>query len=376
MDEATIPQNSFYASLQRLEQLAKGQAAQAPADPNVIVEKMNKGLPLTDAEQELVKAQICTGSGNEPQSWPGGDPTHYGEGWTDNIRPDGTDYNQRAGVRKSIMEKVAKGIPLTVEELALLKSDIDSGGIQPQGQPMDKGVQPEPEKEHPAMDKSMAAAAQQSQTLQKGFEVSEFLHELAKSFHEGLIGLEARTEARLQALAEHNTGTLQQFANQQGEFNKSLADAVVNIGHGLSGTIQQVEQVAQQPMAAPRSQMIARPQQVQQPMMKAQLFGGPLQQPMMVPQPQIPPGYQLSGPQPQFPPQQQQFMPRQFGGPMDPQQQLMMKSGPDEMVLGHMTEMCKSGNLNPLDVIKYEATGEIHPALLNQIQARMAGGGQ
>jgi hypothetical protein len=387
---ATIEQSAFYQSLQKLEALAKSnvaapaappaqQSVQQPpvapqpvADPQaavqaqvtagIITEKLSKGMPLTDEEQALVKAQICTGSGNEPQSWPGGTPTHHGDGWTDDIKPDGTDYNQR-GVRKSIMEKVAKGIPLEVHELQLLHGDISKSADPAQQQATSQAPAAAPQapvaapQQPQQLDKSFQETAQQSQTLRQGVEVSEFLAELTKAVGAGFEGLEARTNARIE-----------EFAGRQGEFNKSLADAVVNIGRGFTSVSQQVDQVAQLPVGAPRSQMVAQPQQVPQQQQMAKAFGGQMgggiaQQPMLQ---QFPAGYTPSGPQPQF--AQRSF------GPQTGQQTLPGTVGrPDPMILNQMTELAKSGTISGLEVIKYESTGDINPALLQQIQTRMSG---
>jgi hypothetical protein len=373
----TIEESAFYQSLQKLEALAKSNTAAPPAQPQppqqpavpqdaagIILEKMSKGMPLTDEEQALVKSQICTGSGNEPQSWPGGDPTHYGEGWTDDIKPDGTDYNQR-GVRKSIMEKVAKGIPLEMHELQLLQGDITKSNEPAPQQPEVPQTPQAPQGQQ--LDKSFQQAAQESETLRQGVEVSEFLSELAKAVGAGFEGLEARTNARIEALGQAMLGTQQEFAGRQGEFNKSLADAVVNIGRGFTSVSSQVEQVAQMPVAPPRSQMVAQPQPQQQQMAKAfggALGGGIAQQPQQ-PMTQFPPGYTPSGPQPMF---AQRF------GPQDGQQMLPGTVGrPDPMVLNQMTELAKSGSISGLEVIKYETTGDINPALMQQIQNRMSG---
>jgi len=326
-NEATIQRESFYKSLAKLETLAK--------------------------------SQICTGPNSEVKTWAGGDSSDVpGDGpGADKIKEDGTDYNERSGgknVRKSIREKVKKGLPLSVQELALLKSDIEAaemnkagmggmgGGAGGMGKPPmpvgkskdaddddddddDKGKGGGPPwmmgKDDDAK-KSFSGAAQHSETIQKGVEVSEFLSELAKAFGEGLQGIEARTHAVVENMAQQLFGTLTQFASEQGEFNKSLAEAVANIGYGVAGNMEQVEQVAQMPAGGPRSQL-------------AVVQGGG-----------------------------QGFVNKSFGGPAggEPIQKAQ--------VLDVMQDMLEKGQVTPLDIIKFDTTGELRPDLGQKVMAK------
>lgn len=305
--EATITGEAFYKSLAQLEALAGNQQPQ----------------------QDLNKSQICTGGDSDPGEWAGSSWTEVpGNGpGADKIKPDGTDYNERA-MRKSIQEKVSKGLPLTADELALLKSDLDKGDM---GAHVEKASRKDDDKENfgREMDKSIEGAVHQSETLQKGIEVSDFLAELAKAFSYGLQGLEARTEARLAAVEKSMTDTLAQFAGEQGEFNKSLAEAVVNIGHGVSGAITTAEQAAQVPVGAPKSHL--------------QVVNGGGQPGIM----------------------NKSFAPGQGG-------EQISKS----MMLGAMTDMLEKGQINPVDVIKFDTTGDINPALQAQVVNHIQAGGR
>ncbi len=161
------------------------------------------------------------------------------------------------------------------------------------------------------MGKSLAGAVSENETLRKGIEVSEFLAEFAKSFAIGLQGTEARITRNVigQVL-----GALNEFTGSQANFNKSLAEAVVSIGHGINGTIQQAEQVAQAPAGPPKSQLRAMPQQ--QPGNVNVLQKGQQQ------------GNQLSKAQ----------------------------------ILDQMSDLVVKGKLNSLEVIKYESTNQMSPA--------------
>lgn len=314
--EATITGESFYKSLAQLEALAG----------------------ISQNEQNLEKSQICTGGDSDPGTWAGSSWENVpGNGpGADKIKEDGTDYNERS-VRKSIQEKVAKGIPLSANELALLKSDLDKGDINKSDDKdaddkhgdMDKSkVSDDDDKEKFGRDmgKSIEGAVAQSETLQKGIEVSTFLSELAKAFGHGLAGLEARMEARLSNVRNETVGTLAQFAQEQGEFNKSLAEAVVNIGHGVGNAISTAEQAAATPVGAPKSHL------------------------------QVVAGGQVMN---------KSFAPGQGG-------EQISKS----MMLAEMTDMLEKGQINPLDVVKYDTTGDINPALQQQVISRIQAGGR
>lgn len=338
-NEATITQESFYKSLSKLEALAGvGQQTSTPTavDPNVvaaITEKMSKGIALEPAEQELIKSQICTGPNSERTSWPGGqssDVPGNGPG-ADKIKPDGTDYNER-GMRKSIQEKVEKGIPLSADELALLKSDLDKGDMPGT---MGKAADDDKDKEKAGYDmgKSLPQAVQQSEPLKKGIEVSVFLAEFAKAMGSGFEGIEARLQGRIDQVGQALYDSLTGFASEQGEFNKSLAQGVVNIGHGVAGSIQQVQQVAEMPAQAPRSQQL-----------------------------QIIDGGQ----------QGQPFVQKSFSGQQG--QEGISKS----MVADCLGDMIQKGEqgVTPLEVIKFDTTGELRPDLQQRVMQRIQGAGR
>lgn len=305
-----ITQSDFFKSLERLEALAGG-------------------------GDDMTKGQIVTGGNSEPSSWPGGEKEEYGEGWEGQVHigEDGTDY-KAAKLRKSIMEKVAKGIPLSPNEVALLKSDMDKaqpfeGKESPEEEAAEalaerrgKGKEKDEDDEEKPFGKSFADAAGESDTIQKGIEVSDFLAEFAKSFGMGLGHLEQTITDRV---TQNVMGAIQQFAGEQGEFNKSLAEAVVNIGHGLAGYIQHETAVAEEPAGPPVSQL--RP---------------------------IPGGQQG---------QVQVMNKSQGGSPFE----RMDKS----QILDHMTSLVEKGNLNPLEVVKFESTGEMHPATQEKLVKSM-----
>lgn len=342
MTTQRIPGSDFFKSLGRLEALAHGGTDEQPGD--------------------MSKAQLFhTPSNSEQTTWPGGEKSDIGNKWNDSIGADGTDYHP---ARKSIAEKALKGLPLSPEEIAILKSDIEHSVIK--GQECDEGEHGEPdeddkkgkkkamkklakefarkamegagkqmafkahdpekpdpdEKEEKAMPpmpggvaKSFGGAVQDSETMQKGIELSPFLADLVKAFGVGLEGVQGHTTALVEQatnamLKQIGTYLDNRFA-EQGEFNKSLADAIVNIGHGVAGNLEQTNQMAQGPAGAPKSQLRAIPGGIQ-PVEKS--FAGP-------------------------------------GG------ESLTKS----QKLDVMVDLVEKGQINSLEVCKYETTGQLRP---------------
>lgn len=312
-----ITEQDFFKSLARLEALAKG-------------------------SDDMNKSQICTGGNSEVQSWPGGNKESVpqtGEG----VGADQDGEYNAGKARKSIAEKVMKGQPLSADEYALLKSDLDGinksqdkdeddkGGKDRDAKGEKPGEDDEDEDEKDEgkgppmppmafggkeMGKSMAQAAQENETIQKGIEVSDFLMELTKSFALGLESVVAR-------VMNHVDQRLGQFATEQGDFNKALGEAVVNIGHGLGAVNKSVETTGNAPAAGPKSQMRAIPGGVQ-----------PLQKGM--------------------------------GNPMEG----LTKA----QILDTMTGMMEKGQCSTLDVVKFETTGDLNPAIRDQLVKSLSGG--
>jgi hypothetical protein len=308
-EQATIPGSEFFKSLGKLEALAKGQ------DP-----------------EDLEKAQLFHTSSSERREWPGGKKHDIGNKWDDSIGTDGTDYKE---ARKSVADKVLKGEPLTADDIALLKSDAEAAEksmAKGEGQEVeDGGGKGAPGKEGQEVGKSLA---EENDTLQKGIEMSPFLAEMVKAIDSRFQMVEQRQNDQVVKAANgilENLGEYleSRFATQE-EFNKSLAEVVSGIGHGLHANIQQTAEMAQAPAGAPKSTLRAVDGGVQ-PIEKS--FGG------------------------------------EPGGGEDIQK---------SQVLSAMTDMVEKGNLNPLEVTKYETTNQIRPDLLQKITAdiKAAGNGQ
>lgn len=302
-DEPTIDTSEFFKSLGKLEALAKGDAT----------------------EEDVEKSQLFHTSGNSKRgTWPGGDTKKIGNKWDDSIGSDGTDYK---AARKAIAEKVMKGEALTPTDIEILKSDqVDKGEGQ---EAVNKAKDDDEEKF--GKDKAVKSLTEGNEQLTAQIEMSPFLSEFAKAFDERLNMLEERTNDQVvkaaNAMLEHMGEYLEKRFDKQGEFNKSLAEVVSGIGHGLSTNIQQTAEMAQAPVAAPKSTLRAIPGGVK-PLEKSFEGGG---------------------------------------------------EGNDTItksqVLGAMSDMVEKGSLNPLEVIKYENTDQIRPELLSHVTQTLTAAG-
>lgn len=318
--KVTIPGEDFFKSLGKLEALA------------------GREQPEGD---DLNKAQLFhTPSDSERTSWPGGAKKDIGNSWDDSIGKDGTDYHP---ARKAIAEKALKGIPLAPEELAILKGDLEQSISKGEGQEVE-GRNPTPgpkgegreiakgndddddDKEkydkEKMFGKSLEAMAQESPTVQQGIEVSTFLAEFAKAFGSKMDQIEKGLSSRVTDAANHILeqvgGYMDTRFEEQGDFNKSLANAIVNIGHGVAGNIEQTIEQGEQPAGPPKSQLRSLP-------------GG------------------------------QQVLQKSFDGAPGGEQ--LSKS----QITDAMTDMVIKGNLNALEVSKFDMTGELRPDIQDRI---------
>jgi hypothetical protein len=231
---------------------------------DALLKSMEQLENLTEGKEvDLEKSQICTGPGSEPKKWPGGTKVEEGNNWTDSIQPNGTDYNGSAKTRKSIMDKVEKGVPLTVEDIAFLKGDIDKANDINKSKEEDEKKKKEEEaakyakeeeaKKSACMGKSVEKAIENNETLQKSFEVSDFLSEFSKSFSDGIQGVEARNNESINKVYE----AIGAMASLQENFNKSLAEGIASIGHGMATLMDNQEAVAAAPARGPKSESAA-----------------------------------------------------------------------------------------------------------------------
>jgi hypothetical protein len=345
----SMENREFQAALTRLESMAKGQLYHTPND-------------------------------SDPGSWAGTSTTDDQDAFTDDIDENGTDYN---GVKKALATKIERSQALTPAEVAIVKGQdprpaiqakiskgealtpaegwVLKGGFAKMAKGNDKpSAAPTPgegdnansvpdtnagENEDDEIiaqaNKSLDGAIANSDHLAKGLEMSPILVEFTRAMGEALNGLEARTALRIEksvmALAER-VGQMENLVaksfNEQGEFNKGFAETLVGVGQHVAGNAEIATSQAQMPAGPPKSQLRAVP-------------GG-----------QAPEGVQA--------------VQKSFAGGMDVGSEALAKS----QVIGAMADLVEKGRLNSLDVVKYEMTGEINPAVSQMVMAHVQGGNQ
>lgn len=340
---ATMKKDDFKKSLERLEVMAKGQL-------------------------------FHTGSDSDPGSWAGTGAKEENAFEPDGIDDNGTDYN---GVKKSLADKVAKSQALTPAEVAIVKGTDPRPFIADKvskGQPltpaeswvvkggfdkMNKGEGQAPgnaaaNEMNPAKDdgeveqqakKSFDNAVNQSNVLQKGLEMSPLLVEFARAIGVGLEGVEARVATHVtKSLVEAFGPVLKRIdavekslaasTKEQDNFNKSLADAIVGIGHQVAGTAEVAVASASAPVGPPRSQLRAVSNSNGNVQVIQKSFAGP--------------------------------------GGLDVGEGSLAKS----QIVNVMTDMVKANKLAPIDVIKYESSGELRADVQQAVAAFMQGNGR
>jgi len=255
MSDQTVKQDDLAKALAGLQEIAKGHSSRGTATTKVESMRDSGAGAGSDAGSTQV---YHTPSNSEPGSWAGSTARTVPEdGATDSVGPDGTDYVAQGKVMKSIIEKMAKGLPLTADEASFYAA-IAKGGMPDFLKKDDKKDKDDAEKsvkksddddaddKDDKMGKSLSDHAAEDDTVSKGLEVSEFLAGFASVIHKSLQSTEERVVARvLKALASDAEGT--------GEFNKSLAEAVGRLAESVAAVSQRVDQVESQPAHAPRA---------------------------------------------------------------------------------------------------------------------------
>jgi len=320
MTEKKIETGDLQKALQSLQDLAKGHNSRGTATTEVV------GMASESGPTQV----FHTASNSDPGSWAGS--KGESEDWSDSIGPDGTDYKAAgAKMRKSILDKIAKGAALTQGE----KNFVAKGGLD-KFKDMDKGMAPpfmkkdkdddDKEVEKAAghgdeaedrklisemMDKdkkkdvakSFTDHAADNAAVKSGFEVSEFLAGFAQVMHKSLVSMEARiTDRVLTGIAKSDV--------EQGEVQKSMAEALARLGEVLAAQAQRIEQVESGPSRAAKSTL------------------------------------------------------SKSGAEQQPQE--LSKS----QVTGALVELVQKGQATAQDVLKFDATGELSPELRNKVVGR------
>lgn len=346
----------------------------------IVKEDFEKSLQRLE---NLAKSQLFhTASDSEPGSWAGSSPEDE-DSMDDNIQDNGTDYD---GVKKSLVAKAAKGAQLTKAEASMLaggnpfkaiskkvakglkltkaeawalknmnaimpsagaasvsKADVKPGEAPAPGEVSgaDSAVEThagsaknEDDTQEEAH-KSLGDRVQKSQAIQSGIELSPFLAEFVHAVDLALRGNEkaiskslAKALAPLAARIETLEKSYAKSLSEDNEFKKGLAEAVVGIGQQVSGTAALAAETASQPARAPKAQL----RSIQ------------------------------SG-------QGVQAVNKSFNGGEGVNEGLAKSQA-----LAVMTDLVKANQLSPLEVIKYETTGEMSPQVQQRVFAAVNGG--
>lgn len=350
MTEKKIETGDLQKALQSLQDLAKGHNSRGTATTEVV------GMAAESGPTQV----FHTPNSSDPHSWAGS--TWESEDWSDSIGPDGTDY-KAAGpkMRKSVMDKISKGAPLNSGE----KRFVAKGGMEKfspaamkkaeeaeeadekaekamYGEKTEKAMYGKAEKammlkaeeedededevekaEHEDveedkklfrqmmrkekkkdMSKSFSDHASENPAVKGGFEVSEFLAGFAQVMHKSLTSMEARiTDRVLTGIAKSDV--------EQGEVQKSMAEALARLGEVLAAQAQRIEQVESGPARGAKSTL------------------------------------SKSGVAPE-------------------QAQELSKS----QVTGALVDLVQKGQATAQDVLKFDATGELSPELRHKVVGR------
>jgi hypothetical protein len=196
--------------------------------------------------------------------------------------------------------------------------------------------------------KSLGGAIAGTDHLKKGIEMSPILAEFARAMGVALEGTEARTASRISkaitdavsplvARIEHVEKSVVGYGASQGEFNKSFAEAMVGIGQQLAGSAEVAGVAATAPQGGPKSHLRAIP---------GGNAGG------------APAGVQAV---------QKSFGP----GGLDTSGDAFAKSA----ITDAMIDLVKGGQLNQLDVVKFETSGEMNPAVRQMVVGKLSASG-
>lgn len=326
MTEKKIEAGDLQKALQTLQDLAKGHNSRGTATTEV---------PGMVGESGATQVYHTPNNSDPKGGWAGS--SWEEQDWSDSLGPDGTDY-KAAGVamRKNVAEKIAKGQELTKGEenfvkkgglsmfakKAMDKHEEEEAKKGMYGDKADKAMDHEDEKEDlemlrekvkpealkggkKDMNKSFSDHAAENSAVRGGFEVSEFLAGFAQVMHKSLQSMEARITDRVL------TGLAMTSADQ-GEVQKSMAEALANLGEVLAAQAQRIDQVESGAARAPKS---ALSKSVSTAEVEAESLN-------------------------------------------------------KSQVTGILVDLVQKGQATAQDVLKYDATGEISPELRNKVVGR------
>ena len=316
MSEKQVAMETVSKALEQLQDLAKGHSSRGTATTKV--ESMRDASVGAGSSAGATQVHH-TPSNSDPKSWAGSVARDCPEdGATDAIEENGMDYKGGAQMVKSILVKLAKGLPLTAEESAVY-SAIAKGDLKMMHEDEDDKKDEakkamDKEDDDKEMGKSLSDHAQAHEEVQKGLELSAFLKGWTDVQEKALVSTEGRILSQVQK-------SLQGLADTQESFNGELAKSIASLAEVLALQSQRIEQIEATPARGPKSQVAA----------VEKSFGA--------------------------------------GGVAPEGGESLSKS----QVLDTMVDMVQKGKISATDVVKFESTSQLTPAMEKAVHAHRSG---
>lgn len=323
-EENKVPTEKLSKALEALQDIAKGHNSRGTNTTKVESMRDASAGAGSDAGSTQVHH---TPSNSDPQGWAGSRASSVPEdGASDAVDANGTDYKGGAKMMKSILQKLAKGLPLNAEEMAFY-SEVAKGGFDPEALSEEdddkkedaKKAMDKKEDEEEDTKKSLSDYASENEDVNKGLEVSSFLKGWVDTQTQALSSVESRLVKSIQGLQAKAEAS----AEEQQAFNSELAKSVAALAEVLSLQAQRLEQVESTPARGPKSVSGAAAVE--------KSFGA--------------------------------------GGAAAPADESLNKS----QILDTMSDMVQKGKLSATEVIKFESTSQLTPQLQEQVLAHRAG---
>lgn len=306
MSDKVVPEETISKALETLQDLAKGHPVRATEATKVETMRDENLAAGSSAGATQVHH---TPSNSDPKGWAGSKASSEPAG--DDIEENGTDYRGKAKLMKSILEKLAKGLPLSSDEAAayasIAKGDFNFGkkDAKDEDKDEDKGAD---------LGKSLADHASEDEDVSKGLELSSFLAGWANVQSQAQKSSEQRLSAAFQK-------SLADVASEQRDYNAALAKSLASLAEVMTIQAQRIEQLESTPARGPKSQMAVG------------------------------------------------VVEKSFAGGAPAQGETLTKS----QVLSTLEDMAVSGQITATEVVRFESTGQLTPQLEAAVRAHRSG---
>lgn len=243
MSAETFDLDKVKKSLAALQDIAKGHASGGTSTTKV--ESMTGQGGATQIYH--------TPANSDPGSWAGSVARDVAEnGATDDIAANGTDYGGNGNMVKAIMDKIAKGQPVTAAEYKVLEKGMMPFGKDKKDKDDDdaddveKGFEDKDKDE----DKTITKSISEDDDLAKGFDVVPFLEQWSAQVTKAI---DARLDAMSKSITKHINTRISAQQADSGVITKSLADAMASVGATVVATHERLESLESTPARGARS---------------------------------------------------------------------------------------------------------------------------